>query len=60
MSTWTSTWALQLAFVATLLTAAVCGREAERHRSTSAGIVAVFAGIVTALLLAVLLYRGAR
>ena len=54
------TWGLQLALVLCFLVAGVCGRLAERHGDTWAGIVAVLSMIVGALLFAVLLYRGTR
>lgn len=51
------TWALQLAAVLCLVTAGVCGRYAERHRSASAGAVTVLSLFTTAALVAVLGYR---
>jgi hypothetical protein len=55
-----TTLTLQAAVVGVVLVALVSGRYADKYRDTSAGILAVCAGIVGALLFVVLLYRGPR
>jgi len=55
-----TTLTLQITIFCAAVVALACGRYAEQHRDPATGILAVVSGIVGALLLAVLLYRGPR